>query len=752
MLLLGISAASLSPPRQQPAAYAVCQRCVRCDHRSEGWEFQDVSSESLRAMRHFTLRHASLEESLTAGRLKQLRARLDTQRNWSERVLPAASAALPVMYMFSGMDLLTAAGLFPQARRVTLFAEHALGSPECFTNRSCVIAAAGSAAAWFRHTAHRYFRTTNSADMRAIFSRGVLPAMLLSLHLLGHEIVHAEIATTAAPDRLRAIVLHTHHTDLDYKGSQAAVRCAGQFVYVEGKLQKTMGGATVEKVLRLANKQGAATSAISLLFKAGSHVLTTTRWFRQVLDHADVVMADESGPSPSVLNSSGLVSSPWGGHGGRFEGIRSKEGTDIMEKLHGKGHFGGEYPRLSAELTRLYLHANQGAGAQPLPFSFGYYKYWAGLSDEEANARHAGYLIVSTRRASSAATATAALARAARSPTASVAAKEAAAHIPHGTLGMTPALRLWVILTTQRSGSSWLEAELSKHSQVLGLMDKHEPMIRWSHNHRHHHRGPRGYWYSDRSAMTATDKLKDERADIIDLARAGKVPRLDPPTINATLNDYIADLASIEHMGRKQHHDAGASLTSQTHLLYKIMWNQIPTSFMPKVLEWLRRSDAGIIHLVRRNSLLSLVSSLQTAEEIKTGKRRGHHVHSASNASKIAAQAQKVYVEPKKARKFTQTLEAQAQNMMCWAASLGSKRYIRVTYEDLLRDAYSQFSLLWRFMGLRPVKSTTTTERTFYRVHSTSCADRISNYNEVLTALSGSASFEECTAERASCV
>ena len=60
--------------------------------------------------------------------------------------------------------------------------------------------------------------------------------------------------------------------------------------------------------------------------------------------------------------------------------------------------------------------------------------------------------------------------------------------------------------------------------------------------------------------------------------------------------------------------------------------------------------------------------------------------------------------------------------------------------QDLVRGGDAQAASLLRFMGLHPTPAGRPARgaRTFYRVHSGSCAARISNYRDLLDAINGS--------------
>ena len=86
-----------------------------------------VQTEVLDGIRAFVkggdvLRH--LRAAKTKEKIQVFKRRIETQAAWATRVLPPSSARLPFVYLYSGMDLINAAGLAPSAPSITLAAEH----------------------------------------------------------------------------------------------------------------------------------------------------------------------------------------------------------------------------------------------------------------------------------------------------------------------------------------------------------------------------------------------------------------------------------------------------------------------------------------------------------------------------------------------------------------------------------------------------------------------------------------------------
>ena len=135
---------------------------------------------------------ARLQQSGDLGRM-QLRA--DQLRNFTSSRLPSAARELPVLYLFGGADLLTASWLFPSATRHTLMSALPLGQPSCFLQSACRAQAHKAAADYFQDWAHNSYAWTQSEYMVNYWFTpkvGVLPALLLSLRILGERLIAME--------------------------------------------------------------------------------------------------------------------------------------------------------------------------------------------------------------------------------------------------------------------------------------------------------------------------------------------------------------------------------------------------------------------------------------------------------------------------------------------------------------------------------------------------------------------------------
>ena len=140
-------------------------------------------------------------ESSSPSLLEALRERLQALGSFSQQTFPQVVHSLPVLYMFSGSDLLTAHALFPHAPSYHLVADFPTGDPSCFLDAACASKANESASAFFKHWANlRFARQSTNLMRRAFATSGQLPALLLSLRLMGQPVVHAHATADAATD------------------------------------------------------------------------------------------------------------------------------------------------------------------------------------------------------------------------------------------------------------------------------------------------------------------------------------------------------------------------------------------------------------------------------------------------------------------------------------------------------------------------------------------------------------------------
>ena len=110
---------------------------------------------------------------------------------FAERVLPQAACEHPILYLFSGVDLLTAAAFFPRAPAYVLVAALPAGEPGCLISHDgCSQTSRAAAVEHLRHWHEHDFAWTSTLHMQGLFRApiGVLPALVLYARLLGHTV------------------------------------------------------------------------------------------------------------------------------------------------------------------------------------------------------------------------------------------------------------------------------------------------------------------------------------------------------------------------------------------------------------------------------------------------------------------------------------------------------------------------------------------------------------------------------------
>ena len=133
--------------------------------------------------------------------------RMRSMMAWSRPRLPQH---LPVLYLYSGVDLFNAFGLFPDSPAFVLCAYHPAfmagtamdlfsEARTCMESKDCSKRMVDSAIMWYRHTLCLSLRSSMSSWMagRHFPIVGTLPALLLETKLLGMEILGA--TAVAAP-------------------------------------------------------------------------------------------------------------------------------------------------------------------------------------------------------------------------------------------------------------------------------------------------------------------------------------------------------------------------------------------------------------------------------------------------------------------------------------------------------------------------------------------------------------------------
>ena len=254
------------------------------------------------------------------------------------------------------------------------------------------------------------------------------------------------------------------------------------------------------------------------------------------------------------------------------------------------------------------------------------------------------------------------------------------------SLPIKPAPRLCIVLATQRSGSSWLTSLLATHPRVA-FDPKQESLIDWTHG-----------------------------------SRRANLPDRSPSAFHARLEALWASLV------------AQAERSGADYVGFKLMWNQV--AYRDVAAAFFRARAAFVVFIERRNTLLQLVSSMQSGREGRL------HVHAERQG---VNDSRPIHMDPAQALRFVQGTHNGLASMAHWAKSWASNARF-VFYEDLVTSTSTVLEEIYSAMGLDPFAKLVMGNhgmQTFLQVHMEECANRVENAAQVVRALESSG-IEPC--------
>ena len=146
--------------------------------------------------------------------------------NFTRTVYPQAVHSLPLVYMLSGADLLSALSFFPNAPSYHLFSEFPPGQLTCFANAKCSELASQLVTAYFYQWCKHNYGWTATDDQQRWFLHlvpeperapiGTLPVLVFMLHLMGHRITGSSPADTHG--FINGVALSTNRSMVTYTG------------------------------------------------------------------------------------------------------------------------------------------------------------------------------------------------------------------------------------------------------------------------------------------------------------------------------------------------------------------------------------------------------------------------------------------------------------------------------------------------------------------------------------------------------
>jgi len=280
---------------------------------------------------------------------------------WSDEHVDSAAKSLPVIYPFSGADVLMAVGLFPEAPAYMLIAEFKPGHrrslfdedgrktgdvPKKLRIAAGLNRAQNSALRWLGHVASRNFEFSVTTEMHSFFRDvGVLPTLVLAVHLLGYE-----PKSESSKTRITRVLTTSTACVIDFTlGSQQKT-----LIYVNTFVSDANDWKRLLEAHFL--KERDLQPPFSFLFKAGAHNVARMPWFADVvLETGRFVLQDESGLRVSAYNSR------------RRDWDITPFGTFVDFTRSQRG----SHPDDASEIRSLYQNSQNST----LPFCFGYCEY-----------------------------------------------------------------------------------------------------------------------------------------------------------------------------------------------------------------------------------------------------------------------------------------------------------------------------------------------------------------------------------------
>ena len=295
----------------------------------------------------------------------------------------------------------------------------------------------------------------------------------------------------------------------------------------------------------------------------------------------------------------------------------------------------------------------------------------------------------------------------------------------------------FLLITTQRSGSTWLSQILrSQHGIELGMPNDNAPegvtsemMIQ----------------YTTKRCCTTPSPAESicaqpsRGSDCVLAFNTSRRARSVP------FDEWVGEAERVLALVAHEYPAAAAHG-------FKLMYNQIPIWLRPQFGEWIRRERIAVIHLVREATLETAASEIAAQNAADGGTM---HTHDGAVAEQTMDD-QPVRLE---LSQWTQ-LVTEAESMTGWwdgflsdtASSHGG--YHRLTYESLIgagRD--DAISAALRFLNPEwtqerwPIQ---TPKDELLEMHPSGCTDRIVDYEEVRRAIAGTRTAKACDALAAS--
>ncbi len=248
------------------------------------------------------------------------------------------------------------------------------------------------------------------------------------------------------------------------------------------------------------------------------------------------------------------------------------------------------------------------------------------------------------------------------------------------------ALVRFFIAGIRRTGTGFIRTTLNNHPQVRCIGE--------------------AFNFGDRFGKTRGEKCEDGYRQFINSIAAGKA------------RDLILRRNTVESFLDQLYQPAA----EQKAVGFKLMQKQ--SNKFPMVLEYLRRHDTAVIHVVRENVLKTLIS--------RTVKRATGQSHTTKAMKKTP-----VHLETSRLIKDMERFEADNNR---WPELCAGMPYLRVSYEDFVANQDVELTRMLDFLNVEPIADLTSH---FVKGNPDNIREIIVNYDEVESTLKDTR-FEWC--------
>lgn len=312
-------------------------------------------------------------------------------------------------------------------------------------------------------------------------------------------------------------------------------------------------------------------------------------------------------------------------------------------------------------------------------------------------------------------------------------------------LGHAPSPKLFILLTTQRSGSTWVCSLLrSQDSLMCGLpkeKDKNGVTKGIEHNDEVISEMMIKYSFRESAARQRRRKKRGQSAAMANASgrrlqgKRAKRKQIEDALTNQSQWELDADeqfqlLLESYLLSRRGLSDG------QSAIGFKLMYDQVTDH--GKFVYYLKRNDIAVIHLVREASVLILASTLQT-------NLKAMHMTNATEAELSQRETPAVILNTKSIKANVRAMEKETAywvNRLKYHADI---KYYYVSYEQMLSPfATDHLGSISTFLTGHSSKTSAARLSVLNKLHESTCHERIANFPEVEAAIRGTNALQAC--------